>query len=75
MKLPKYPVWGKIHIAPAGGETLCGTIERDNVQRVESGDYIENITKLSNDKKVCKSCLRFVRCYAPYTETQCASKI
>lgn len=61
MKLPKYSVWGKIHIAPDGGKTLCGTIERDHNIKVESGDYIRNMNRFLKKKNVCKTCARLVK--------------
>jgi hypothetical protein len=61
VKLPKYPIWGKVHIAPSGGRTLCGTIERNKTLRVESGDYIQNLKRFCKKKNVCKSCSKFLK--------------
>jgi hypothetical protein len=61
MKLPQFPIWGKVHLALSGGKTLCGTIERDKSLRVESGDYVDDISKFSSEKSSCKSCLRLSR--------------
>ena len=60
MKLPKYPIWGKIHIAVSGGKTFCGTIERDRSLRVESGDFIKNVKEFCKRKNICRTCSRLL---------------
>jgi len=66
MKLPQFPVWGKVHLALSGGKTLCGTIERDKSLRVESGDYVDDISKFSSEKSSCKICCRLARSILNY---------
>ncbi len=50
---------GKIHLSVVGtGKTICGSIERRNCVRVESGNWYSKKWIANNYRDICKICLK-----------------